>query len=211
MESPEGDVVLKLDASGKPAVITDKYGSYALTTIDPTDESMVVDQASLDSSVAQSGWSEADVLSAQQFVVTFVAEQLNDSTALDRQTGWEQWKQDEAPKYVHPDYVDGIRSEQSDGADRSIIISNNFNNATPDLVRDGGPRVAAGEISTDQVWAFTTDAGVPALSIKGTSSYTYRAVDGAPVYSDTDWAYALARSEGSWLITGFENGFDLRR
>ena len=72
--------------------ITDELGTYLHVTISPAAAVyLTVDPDALDASIDGSSWDEQSLLAAQRFVVTFVAEQTIDSTALDRdEAGWEE-------------------------------------------------------------------------------------------------------------------------
>lgn len=202
-----GDSVVKTDTDGNPVVITDEYGSYTPTTINPNDDSLTVNPSTVSPNVAAAGWSAEDVSSGQKYVATFVAEQTADSIALDRTTGWDKWKSDVAPQYLDDQWRDSIINQAPPGTDRAVLISNNFNNITPDLARDGGPRVLSSNISVTEVDSVNVD-GNNMLIYGGSYETSYKTVEGKPLIAKSTWKYSITKSNDSWSITGYDNKYD---
>ena len=236
IEQELGDVIIATDKDGNPIIITDEYGSYAKTTISPDDDSMKLDKSKWEDTVATSGLTDDEVLSAQQWVATFIAEEATDSIAVDGTSGWEKWKTNDFSKYVSP--IMGIDPNIPDaGSDRSTIISNNANNAQPLFVRDGQARVASSNISVSKVYSQDFDRG-KRLVFYGSSTQQYRVTDDSmveailrsnpdstkesvlaesPQYADGKegtfdlilaWGYGVEKTATGWIITGYENSLN---
>ena len=235
IEQELGDVIIATDKDGNPIIITDEYGSYAKTTISPDDDSMKLDKSKWEDTVATSGLTDEEVLSAQQWVATFIAEQGTDSIALDGTTGWEKWHANEEHKYVDATLVD--TNVIAEGSDRSIVISNNSNNALPIFIRDGQSRIAASDISVSTVNSKAFD-GVANLFFTGSSTQQYRVTDDSmmeailrqhpdstkesilaesPKYADGEegtydltltWKYGVEKTATGWIITGYDNSLN---
>jgi hypothetical protein len=175
-----GDFVTQLDAEGNLVTREDSLGTYALVTINPDDESLVLDKTQHDSTIAEAGWTDEDILSAQKWVVEFAVEQGLDSIALDTDDGWERWKTEEASKYLAPEWMSMVESEEdvSENSDRSAMIFNNPNGNQPNLVREEGARLDKGEISVTKVSAFDIEqTGLPAIVFNLSASVSYRISD----------------------------------
>lgn len=202
-----GDSVVKTDANGNPVTITDEYGSYTPTTINPNDDSLTVNPSTVSANVNEAGWTAEDVSSGQKYIVTFVAEQTADSIALDRTTGWDKWKNEVAPQYLDSQWQDSILNSSATGTDRAVPISNNFNNITPDLTRNGGPRLSSSNISVNEVDSANVN-GAEMLIYGGTYEATYNTVGGKPLTTKSTWKYSVVKSADSWSITGYDNHYD---
>jgi hypothetical protein len=174
-----GDVAVMTDAGGEPVVITDEFGDYQKVTITADALVLSLDETKLDESVAASGWSNEDVLSAQRWLMTFIAEEGIDSVAIDGTTGWDEWKKTKGPVYVAPEWV-AFLENKSEGFDRSTFILNNANNEYPVTIRDGSPRIAASSISVDAVEAIDVNSESN-LVFTGTSTTDYRVSDAANI------------------------------
>lgn len=232
IEQELGDVIIATDKDGNPIIITDEYGSYAKTTISPDADSMKLDKSKWEDTVATSGLTDDEVLSAQQWVATFIAEQGTDSIALDGTTGWEKWKANESSKYADPNLVDP--NFVASGSDRSTIISNNAYDAVPLFIRDGQSRIATSDITVEGLWSKAYD-GVANLFFNGSSTQQYRVTDDSmveaiirsnpgatkesvlaesPQYADgkdgtfgltLTWRYGVEKTTTGWTITGYDN------
>ena len=125
------------------AKVTDSFGTYESTTIDPKSGPMQYDATKIDQSAFDKGFTKESIYSAQQYIVKFVSEQGLDSPAVDQQNaGWDDWKNKTASKYLLPSQSDVILTTNQPGFDRSFLIIADPNNAVPQLVRDGKPRIA---------------------------------------------------------------------
>lgn len=174
------DFVPQTDANGKPVIITDQYGSYAPITINPQDESLILDKTLYDEKTLASGWTDADVLSAQQWIVKFVVEQGIDSIAVDTPDGWAKWKAEEASKYLAPEWMTMVTTAENvaEGSDRGALIFNNPNNSQPVFVRNNGPREATGTVTLTKVSSMVVgNASTPALIFDVSVTTSYKATD----------------------------------
>lgn len=174
-----GDFVIKTDAKGKPVTVTDSLGTYTNITVNPEDESLTLDKSKYDAEVAAYGWSDEDLLSAQQWVVKFAVEQGIDSIAVDTDDGWERWKAEEASKFIAPEWMSMIAPEATNGvnSDRPSIIFNNGNNGNEDLLR-GDTRAARGEVSVEKVTSFPIEeTGAQSLGYNIKASVAYKVSD----------------------------------
>ncbi len=174
--------------------ITDELGTYLHVTIAPGAACYrTVDPDTLDPSIGGSSWDEQSLLDAQRFVVTFVAEQTIDSTALDRdEAGWEEWVDSTSELYFGPDPGDHMKLE---GADRPTPIYNDPDNFTPRLVRDGLSRM---DDATITVGALSNEPreGGEWLTISGTANVSYRVTDEEAIASLIEQGYTQDEAEG---------------
>jgi hypothetical protein len=230
-----GDVAVKTDESGDPVVITDEFGTYQKVTIDPDAGALTVDASTVDPTVAATGWTDADVLSAQSWLVAFIAEEGVDSIAIDGLTGWDEWKATKAAAYVAPEWSSFLDDPTTTTSDRPPFITNNLDNLSAVTVRDGSPRVNTSLIAVDLVRGWETD-GVATLGFSGLATTEYRVEDADmidalkranPALTDADaiadspelgdgvegghtvgleYMFAVRQdAESGWLITGFDN------
>jgi hypothetical protein len=210
--------------------ITDELGTYLHVTLDPASALAThIDPDVLDDSIEGSTWDDASILEAQRFVGTFVAEQVIDSTALDRDlVGWEEWELANSERFFGPE-VDGALSKPDNGSDRPTPIFNDPDDFTPRLVRDGLPRLDDAEIVITGIRNEPREGG-EWLSVSGTSEVAYRVTDeeaiaalklrgydadsiaGFPALADGEdghylvhmtWTYDVERDAEGWIIRGY--------
>jgi len=156
--------------------VTDEYGSYIKTTISPDDESYKTLVGDVDPALYTNGYTEADVLSAQQFVATFAASESTDSTAVDG-NGWEAWRANVGPQYVSGPFAQDLLNPAANGTDdRAGIIFNNPNNSTPLMIRDGKPRLTSNVITIDSIKNVDYE-GAHYIKVNGSASTSYRVSD----------------------------------
>ncbi|CAN5229296.1 hypothetical protein BH11ACT3_BH11ACT3_05160 [soil metagenome] len=157
--------------------VTDELGDYRHVTIAPDAAAFAsIDQATVDASIAGSDWDDTELLDAQRFVATFVAEQAIDSVALDRdEAGWKQWLTEVAPTYFADPLPDALAVPE-DNTDRAIPIFNDADDATPILVRDGGARLTEASITIDEL-ANSPREGGEWLAVIGSAQVSYRVSD----------------------------------
>ncbi|MEO5921443.1 MAG: hypothetical protein ABIQ01_09920, partial [Pseudolysinimonas sp.] len=174
--------------------ITDELGTYLHVTISPAAPVfLTVDPDALDPSIDGSSWDEMSLLAAQRFVVTFVAEQTIDSTALDRdEAGWEEWVDSTSEIYFGEDDDDLMKL---DGADRPTPIYNDPDNFTPHLVRDGLARLDDATITVDSL-ANEPREGGEWLTITGTADVSYRLSDEEAIASLVQQGYSQDEAQG---------------
>lgn len=155
--------------------VTDSFGTYESTTIDPKSEAMNYDATKVDQSAFDQGFNKDTILSAQQYAVKFVSEQGIDSPALDQQTsGWDNWKNKTAPKYLLSSQSDVLLNTNQAGFDRPLVIINDPNNAVPQLIRDGKPRIANQMTVLTKISGKSDPAAGSYLWIEGKSIVNYR-------------------------------------
>ena len=158
--------------------VTDGFGTYEATSIDPKSKSMQYDATKIAKSAFDEGFTKETIQSAQQYIVKFIAEQALDSPAVDQKnSGWENWKSKVAPKYLLPSQSAALLNTNQANFDRPLLIINDPNNAVPQLVRDGKPRIA------NQTTVITAISGKNDVSVgnflwvEGSSIVNYRVSD----------------------------------
>jgi hypothetical protein len=215
--------------------VTDEFGTYLHVTLDPASAlATQVDPETLDDSIEGSSWDESSILEAQRFVGTFVAEQVIDSTALDRDlAGWEEWEAANSERFFGPE-VEGQLSKPENGSDRPTPIFNDPDDFTPRLVRDGLPRLDDAEIVITGIENDPREGG-EWLSVSGTSDVAYRVTDeeaiaalqlqgydadilaGFPALADgedghylvrMEWTYEVERDGDGWIIRDYDFVWD---
>ena len=115
---------------------------------------------------------QGDELAATEFAVKFTSLEAIDSIALDNATRWDEWKKNVAPNWIDGQYLADILST-SDSTPEGGIIFQNQASSMPNLVRDGGVRVADKRFSQIEV---QYDASNAVYYVKMTGS--------ALIYSD---------------------------
>jgi hypothetical protein len=215
--------------------VTDELGTYLHVTLDPASALATrVDPGTLDPSIEGSSWDEAALLEAQRFVGTFVAEQVIDSSALDRDlAGWTEWEAANKERFFGPE-VAGQLSKPENGSDRPTPIFNDPDDFTPRLVRDGLPRLDDAEIVVTGIENDPREGG-EWLSVSGTADVAYRVTDeeaiaalelqgydaesiaGFPALSDDvdghylvrmEWTYEVERAGSGWIIRDYDFTWD---
>jgi len=210
--------------------ITDDLGTYLHVTISPAAAVYAsVDPSTVDSSIEGSSWDEEALLEAQRFIVTFVAEQTIDSSALDRDlAGWEEWLATTSVRYFGEAPEGDLL--KLDGADRPTPIFNDPDDFTPRLVRDGLARLDDATITVESL-ANEPREGGEWLTVSGTADVAYRLSDDEAIASllqqgfDQDavagfealadgedghyltsltWSYAVERVGDGWLIRDYD-------
>jgi len=234
--TPEGDLgeVIGMTKDGQAVVITDQYGSYQPVQLDPNDPlNKQVDPAIVDGSVQAEGWSEADVLGAQQYVANFVGSEGIDSKALDTgAAGYSQWLNENASKYMVPMYRDSLVQDAT-----PVFINNNAKSEiNVPFIRNGGPRVSSSDINFTSISAQQFDSG-KVIVVEGnyTTNYTAKNSDVLKAYVDSGrtkedvlatlpklsdangtttikgtmtFMYGVQKEGSSWIFSGYQNSFD---
>lgn len=161
---PYGDVIAKEE-------VTDEYGTYCHTTIDPNSGALAWDESKVDvASLEANGFTVEDAKKAQQTAVTFLAEQGLDSTRLDNYSqSPEEWINANSSFLQDPqawigDIKDGRLSSTG------LVVTDYM--PTP-IVRDGGPRAESTNIQVNRVYGFTNDAGDKAIAVEMGANATY--------------------------------------
>ena len=164
---PWGDVIADEE-------VTDEYGAYCRTTIDPKSEALVYDKSKVDvKSLEKYGYTEEDAKEAQQSAVKFLTEETLDSTRLDnyKQSDVDWYKENKglfnsgANDYLEPGIKDlGL-------ADSGVLVTKYIPEA---ISRDGGPRANSVSVRIDSIMAAeSSTAGGSVLIVKTSATVTY--------------------------------------
>ena len=174
-QGPWGDVI----AAEK---ITDAFGSYCRTALDPDSAAAQFDAATVDlESLETYGFTLDEAEAAQSVALRYVAELGLDSSRLDdystADTAWFETVKDSftpsAQAYFSP------RVESFGLRDAGVIMTQSL--PSP-LRRDGGPRAASTDLSVDRIFAVPgLDQQAPVLVVSTTFSTAYSATDAAIV------------------------------
>jgi len=184
--------------------VTDELGTYLHVTISPAAAVYTaVDPSTVDPSIAGSSWDDDSLLEAQRFVVTFVAEQTIDSSALDRDMpGWDDWVATTSAGYFGEADDDLLKLE---GFDRPTPIYNDPNDYTPRLVRDGLARMDDATITVDSLSNEPREGG-EWLTVTGTANVSYRLSDDEAIASLVQQGYTQEEAEGVESLTDGVDG-----
>jgi hypothetical protein len=178
--SPE-DVMPAGDLVPSGTQIQDEHGYYTPMTINPNAAALGMNFDIILDSAYSSGYTDKDILEAQEFVATFIAEQTYDSTALDAplDSGYNAWAAKTGINYVLPDYRNILSSlgELPEGADRPVVINSNINNNNPIFMRDGDSRVSNATIQFTKIEGQADPTLVRFLAISATGHATYKVTD----------------------------------
>ncbi|WP_104191743.1 hypothetical protein [Cryobacterium sp. Y82] len=163
------------------ATVTDDLGTYTHMTISPEAEAMSLNTAIIDPTVAETGYTDADTLSAQKFIVTFSIEEVYDSSTIDthRTVGWEAWKEKNREKYILESQVSIL--DNNDGVDRPSLINNNDLDRNPEFIRDGGARMQDATIDVTSITATDDPTWGKFFGFTMTGSADYRVTDAAAI------------------------------
>lgn len=171
----------------------DDLGAYTHITI-ARDASAygAIDPAAVDDSIDGSSWQdEAVLLTGQQFVARFVAEQTLDSIALDTgDDGWQLWLDDVAPQYFGDPAPSSLTDVDPTG-DSTFPILQDSEGLSPEFVRDGRARL---DDATVRIDALSNDPreGGEYLVVGGTADASYRVSDESAVASLVDAGFGTA-------------------
>ncbi len=151
-------------------VVEDEYGSYCAMTIADGAREGYMSYDQVDQSVKDLGFTEQDVIEAQNATYKFVAEQAVDSTRLDNySTPYGQWI--ESSNLVDPARVAEYKKIADEGNDPGLIITNSL---PAPLTRTGQPRGTNFDIKTTRVVAEEYD-GVKYIVVSAGYSINYTA------------------------------------
>ena len=174
-QGPWGDVIAVEQ-------VTDAFGAYCRTTLDPDSAAAEFDPATVDlESLESYGFTLAEAEAAQQSALVYVAEQGLDSSRLDdystSDTAWFESATESftpaARAYLAPLVESfGLR-------DSGVIMTQSL--PSP-LRRDGGPRATRSELSVDKIFAVPgLDQQTPQLVVRTIFTISYRATDASIV------------------------------
>ena len=153
--------------------VTDEYGTYCRTTIDPASTALIFDADKADSSLATYGFTNEDASAAQKTAVTLFSEQVLDSTRLDNySTSAKEWLA-ENDSFILPkwreSFVNAVdTAPNGTGLSTTGMLVTDIM-PTP-LARNGGPRAQGTNISVTKV--FATDNNQLAVQIESSSIYS---------------------------------------
>lgn len=174
-QGPWGDVIAAEQ-------ITDAFGAYCRTTLDPDSAAAEFDAATVDlESLESHGFTIAEAEAAQQAALVYVAEQGLDSSRLDdystSDTAWFESATESftpaAQAYLAP-LVESVGLRDS-----GLIMTQSL--PSP-LRRDGGPRATRTELGVDKIFAVPgLDQQAPQLVVRTTFTTSYSATDASIV------------------------------
>ena len=181
--------------------VTDEYGAYCHTTIDPDSDALVYDATKVDlPSLVEFGFTEEDAKKAQQNAVRFVVEEALDSSLLDSKDpeALNTWAQ---------------ANEKLFSGDWEVAASVGvvYNDSLPVLIRDGGPRAAEMTIAVEKIRAVesTTLPGQGILVVETTNIVNYRMSDEAAteymMSADESLTREALHAKSPDLVDGVEN------
>ena len=228
-----GDVE-PVTVDGQKQLVTDERGTYQKVQLAADSPlGLTVNTNILNPDVETQGFSEEDVLAAQQFLSRFIASEVLDSTALDRDLdGYRDWVTATGQNYWQQQWREGIVAETSpalvnNGVGAEIAIR---------YVRDGKPRLSHATISYSSITAATADYGT-FLRFDGKYEADYRAKNAdviaayeAAGYSQDDtlstlpklgdenaesivkgtmtFTFGVIKVGDQWELSGYQNNFD---
>lgn len=197
----------------KPVLANDGKGVYIQTTISPDDPALKYNPAVVNPS-ATDRFSEAEIADAHKMIVTFIAEEVYDST-LNGNHG------DHANVDLwfaqHKDILDSEQTEGFVNATKNdismhLVMRGNHRDGKYEL--DYGPNavhVAEREITIDDIRGGPIN-GKEYLGVHATGSVTHVVRSkGNKVWENTipDLNFTLGRVDGRWVIVGFQNTFSI--
>lgn len=174
-QGPWGDVIAAEQ-------ITDAFGVYCRTTLDPDSAAAQFDAATVDLESLQTyGFTLGDAEAAQMTALLYVAEQGLDSTRLDEYATSDSAWFETVKKSFTPtaqDYLSPL-VESSGLRDAGVIMTQSL--PSP-LRRDGAPRAIRTELGVDKIFAVPgIDQQTPVIVVRTTFSTAYSASDSSIV------------------------------
>ena len=174
-QGPWGDVIAAKQ-------ITDAFGSYCHTTIDPDSAAARFDAATVDlTSLAAHGFTLDDAEAAQKTALQYVAEQGLDASRLDDySTSDTVWFETEKGLFTPTAQAAFSPQIESFGLrDAGVIMTQSL--PSP-LRRDGGPRATTTRLGVDKIFAtLGLDQQTPLIVVRTTFSTAYKASDASIV------------------------------
>ncbi len=181
--------------------VTDEYGAYCHTTIDPDSDALVYDASKVDlSSLVEFGFTGEDAANAQQNAVRFVAEEALDSPILDSKD----------PEALNT-WVEANKSLFSGDWDVAATSGVVYNGSLPVLIRDGGPRAEEITVAVKEIFAkeSTLTPGYGILVVKTENVAKYRMSDEAAteymMSEDESITREALHAKSPDLVEGVEN------
>ena len=174
-QGPWGSVIAKEQ-------ITDVFGTYCRTTIDPASEAAQFDVAKVDlDSLKTHGFTLDDARKAQKVAVTYLAEQLLDSSRLDDYSVADnEWFEANNGSFTPAAQREVAALVDSFGLlESSVIVTDGL--PSP-LRRDGGPRANETRINVQRIAGILAlDQTTPLLIVRASASVSYSATDASIV------------------------------
>jgi hypothetical protein len=174
-QGPWGDVIAAEQ-------ITDTFGSYCRTTLDPDSAAARFDAATVDlESLETYGFTLDEAEAAQKVALLYVAEQGLDSSRLDdysaTDTAWFETAKEQFTQTAQ-DYLSPL-VESYGLRDSGVIMTQSL--PSP-LRRDGGPRATSTDLDVDKIFAVPgIDQQTPVLVVRTNFTTAYRAADASIV------------------------------
>lgn len=163
-----GDVIPK-------EVITDKYGKYCHTTVNPNATVLQWDATKINiQSMDTNGVSKEEMQQAQKAVVTYVTEQALDSTKLDNSTQPnEEWINQNSSYFADPNIWLKSFKDGKNLSTTGLLVTGRF---PEPIIRNGQPRANKTTLTMNQAYAFSDAQGTKYVTviIDATAEYTVR-------------------------------------
>lgn len=223
-----GDVI-----AGDP--ITDAYGTYLSTKINPDDEALKFNKAIVDNSAYDLGFDEAQITSAQKYAAEFVASQGADGAGLDDQASFDKWLGEAKTKYLtgNDQIMAEMTAKNNNGGNTPLVYNNSQGYQ---FARDGKPRISNEKIAINKIAGYQDSDG-KFLTVSGQSKIDYRVPEANIVkwylssHTDVteeqlltkypqlkdgkeetlavtfDWQYYLIPDGQGWKISGMNNSY----
>jgi hypothetical protein len=155
--------------------VTDDYGTYCKTTIDPTSDALKYDPSKVDvASLQQYGFTEKEAEQAQVTAVTFLAEQGLDSSRLDNDKVTDaQWLAENGDLLSAGDSYAGVSLVNG-----GLLVGDYL--PTP-IVRDGSPRSSETNIQVNRVYATEATSGKKIIVVETGVTSKYNVSNSAVV------------------------------
>lgn len=156
--------------------ITDEFGVYCKTTIDPNSKALVYSPDNTDvDSLKEYGFTEQDVKDLLPQATRFFSEEVIDSTILDNpsEEAFNAWAETVSKNYT----ITGFTLSPQDGTV--------FSGEVPTLVRDGGPRIVSSKIAWNKAEGIADTDGNPAILFYYRATVDYRLNDAGALVFET--------------------------
>lgn len=186
--------------------VTTDNGSYIQSTLAPGNPLLGYDPKRVQNKV-KDAYSQAEILDAQRFLVTFIAEEGLDSSLGDNMTPQtrQTWYDANRSKFIaDAPWLDPLVLE-SDNAGALVNAYAQFQRPGYSLAHDGGPRVAAESINLIQLYG---DENVPGITMQAETTISRRtdATNAKPLeeFKSTN-LYSAVQEDGQWKISKWQN------
>lgn len=172
IENPE-----ELGYAAPGEIVTDEFGSYCHVTVSPDAKEgyMTLDESPNAEAIKAAGFTEEDVVKAQDTAYKLLVETTLDGDRLDNsKESIEEWYNTTGKNLVDQEYQHYYESAIASKPDNNLglMVTDSFSGGN--LVRDEGTRVSQVKISTTDLQVSETD-GQSYLQVITTSTAAYRA------------------------------------